>query len=84
MRIDKCPFCEMGQAKRMMIFRLTKDLSKAGLRELMGKKPRTGNNIDSICPICKKNCGNEGLLVMHMKSPGRPYREIHRRYELEK
>lgn len=85
MSYDKCPFCEMGQAKRMLIWRLTKDLSRSSIKDLMkGKTVKTKNPTKYICPICDKNCGNAGLLAMHMKSPGRPYREIHRKYELEK
>lgn len=86
MGVDECPFCEMGQAKRMMIWRLTKDLSKSSIRDLMGGKIVVRDNklSEFICKICDKNCGNAGLLAMHMKSPARPYREIHRKYELEK
>jgi hypothetical protein len=32
----------------------------------------------SACPICGHICGNKGMLAMHMKSPGREYRRIHR------
>ena len=69
-----------------MIWRLTRDLSKASIMELMKKKPALEDYTRPkfICPICNKNCGNAGLLAMHMKSPGRPYREIHRKYELNK
>ncbi len=83
---SKCPFCDMGQARRIMIWRLTRDLSKASIMELMKKKPALEDYTRPkfICPICNKNCGNAGLLAMHMKSPGRPYREIHRKYELNK
>jgi hypothetical protein len=32
--ISKCPFCDMGNAKRAMIWRLTNNLSRKSLREL--------------------------------------------------
>ena len=91
MRADKCMFCDMGQAKRMLIWRITRDLSKSSLEDLL-KRKKEGKSISicvkpspkSICPICNKICGNAGLLAMHMKSPARPYREIHRKYELKK
>lgn len=91
MSADKCPFCDIGQAKRKLIWRLTRDLSKSSLEGLLKKKKegktisiRVKSNPKSVCPICKKICGNAGLLGMHMKSPARPYREIHRKYELER
>lgn len=96
MNPTKCPFCEMGQVKRMLVWRLTKDLSRDSIKELLielkksNPKPRSiligfpRPIPEFICPICKKICGNAGMLAMHMKSPGRPYREIHRKFELEK
>lgn len=42
---------------------------------------KTKKNRKYICHKCKKNCGNAGLLAMHMKSPGRAYRPLHRKYD---
>jgi len=30
-----------------------------------------------VCPVCGKNCGNKGLLEMHMRSPGKGSRAAH-------
>ena len=91
MSYDKCPFCDMGQAKRMMIWRLTKNLSRSSIQEIISNrnlrskskiwKEKIKKDHEHICPKCGKNCGNAGLLAMHMNSPGKPYRNIHNKYD---
>ena len=80
MKYNECPFCELGQAKRILIWRLVKDLSKKELQKLLNKNRRPS---DYICHKCGKNCGNAGLLAMHLKGPGRPYRATHRKFDKE-
>ena len=71
----------MGQAKRMFIWRLTRNMSRGDLKDLSRKIKRRDQSY--ICHKCGKNCGNGGLLAMHMKSPGRPYRAAHRKFDKE-
>ena len=80
MSYDKCPFCDLGQAKRMLIWRLTRDMSRAEITDLLRKNKR-GHQY--ICYKCGKNCGNAGMLAMHLKSPSRPYRYAHKKYDEE-
>ena len=75
---SKCPFCDMGQEKRILIFRLTEDLSRGDVLKLLKKSKR---NKEYLCHKCGKNCGNSGLLAMHMKSPGRAYKAAHRKFD---
>jgi hypothetical protein len=82
MNYAKCPFCDMGQAKRVMIFRLTKNLSRNELVKLLKIKTLNFHNTEVfICYKCGLNCGNAGLLAMHMKSPRRKYRYLHRKFD---
>lgn len=79
MSIDKCPFCDMGQARRIMIFRLTKDLSRLEIRRLISGRGER----EYICYKCGKKCKNAGNLTMHMRNPGVGYRRIHNKYDKE-
>lgn len=80
MSYNKCPFCEMGQAKRMIIWRFTRDLSRKELSNLIKKNKK---DHPYICYKCGKNCGNAGMLAMHMKSPARAYKHLHKKYDEE-
>lgn len=78
MNSAECPFCEMGQAKRMMIWRLTRKRSIGEIRKLLKENLRPQ---EYKCSKCGKICGNAGLLAMHMKSPARKYRSAHRKFD---
>lgn len=77
MSMDKCPFCGIGQARRQLIFRLTNKMSRSELQDLVIKRRPE----KYICFKCGKNCGNAGMLAMHMKSPGIGYRSKHKQYD---
>jgi len=42
MKADECPFCGMGQVKRIFIFRLANDLSRGQLLDLLSYKKIKG------------------------------------------
>ena len=44
MKLDKCPFCEMGQQKRIMIYLLTKEMSVKELQKLKRRINDMNNN----------------------------------------
>ncbi len=79
MSYDKCPFCDMGQAKRTLIWRLTNNLSRGEITDLLKKNKKRKS--DYVCHKCGKICGNAGMLAIHMKSPGRPYRRLHKKFD---
>ncbi len=76
-----------------MIWRLTRNLSRGDLQQITSmNNSRSSNKLwkekvkkdnENICQKCGKNCGNVGLLAMHINTPGKAYRAAHRKFDEE-